>query len=156
MPAVEITTDDLEPFATIDADKAEAMIADAVAMATLIAPCITDTTFVYAAAAKAVIRGAILRWHDAGSGAASAQVAGPFGVTMDTRQPRRSLFWPSEIEQLQKMCADTTEGGAWGYDTVPCLTTAIHADICTINLGGQYCSCGAILTLYAPLWENTP
>jgi hypothetical protein len=153
MPAVEITVDDLEPFATIEESKAEAMISDAVAMATLIAPCITDEEFAHADAAKAVIRGAILRWHDSGTGAMSAQVAGPFQQTFDTRQPRRSLFWPTEIESLQKMCQDSTEGGAWSYDTAPCPEVE-HADICTLNLGGNYCSCGAILTMYAPLWEN--
>lgn len=153
MPAVAITTADLEPFATIESVKAQAMIDDALAMATLVAPCIAETSFAHAGAAKAVIRGAILRWHEAGSGAATQQVAGPFQQTFDTRQPRRGLFWPSEIEALQKMCQDSTDGGAWSYDTVPCLAVE-HADICDINLGGQYCSCGAILTGYAALWEN--
>lgn len=153
MPAVTITTADLEPFATIDPVKAEAMIDDALAMAVLIAPCIIDADFAHAGAAKAVIRGAILRWHDSGSGAYQQQQAGQFAVTMDTRQPRRSLFWPTEIESLQKMCQDSESGGAWSYDTVSCQSVE-HADICTLNLGGQYCSCGAILTMYAPLWEN--
>lgn len=153
MPAVTIELDDLAPFATIEEAKAEAMIADAVAMAALIAPCITGEDFAHADAAKAVIRGAILRWHEAGSGAVSALVAGQFQQTLDTRQPRRSLFWPTEIEQLQKMCRDTSDAGGWGYDAVP-FEEIVHADICNINLGGQYCSCGAILTFYAPLWEN--
>lgn len=154
MPAVAIELEDLEPFATIEAAKAEAMIADAVAMAALVAPCITDEDFAHADAAKAVIRGAILRWHDAGNGAVVQQSAGPFQQTLDNRQPRRALFWPTEIEALQKMCQDTSDGGAWGYDSAPFDDTIIHADICTINLGGNYCSCGAILTYYAPLWEN--
>lgn len=153
MPAVAITPSDLEPFATIDDAKAGAMIADALAMAALIAPCITESEFAHADAAKAVIRGAILRWHEAGNGAVVQQSAGPFQQTLDNRQPRRALFWPTEIDALQKMCQDTSESGAWGYDTVPC-GTAEHADICTLNLGGNYCSCGAILTMYAPLWEN--
>lgn len=153
MPAVELSPDDLAPFATIDAAKAAAMIEDALAMAEVIAPCIVEEDFAYAGAAKAVIRGAILRWHDSGAGAYQQQVAGPMSVTYDTRQPRRSLFWPTEIEALQKMCQDTSDGGAWSYDTTGAITVE-HADICDLNLGGNFCSCGAIFSLYGPLWEN--
>lgn len=152
MPAVEISPADLEPFATIDPVKAQAMIDDALAMAELVAPCITSTEFAHAGAAKAVIRGAILRWHDAGSGAVSSQTAGPFGQTLDTRQVRRSMFWPSEIEQLQKMCQAADTGGAWAYDTAGCLLPQ-HAEICALHFGADYCSCGAVLA-GAPLWET--
>ena len=152
MAAVSLSPSDLEPFATIDTAKANAMIADALAMAELVAPCITDDEFAYEAAAKAILRGAILRWHDSGSGAVSQQVAGPFQQVLDNRQPRRSLFWPTEIEQLEKLCADTTGGGAaWSYDTAP--MGDVHADVCALNLGAEYCSCGAILA-GVPLWES--
>lgn len=152
MPAVEISPADLEPFATIDEVKAQAMIDDALAMARLVAPCIDTAEFEHAGAAKAVIRGAILRWHDSGSGAVSQRTAGPFGETIDTRQTRRSMFWPSEIEQLQKMCQAADSGGAWGYDALGCLLPQ-HADICALNFGATYCSCGAVLA-GAPLWET--
>ena len=56
MPAVTITPADLAPFATIEEDKAEAMIADALALAALVAPCITSEDFTYDAAAKAIIK----------------------------------------------------------------------------------------------------
>lgn len=151
MPAVTITPDDLAPFASIPDEKAEAMIADALAMAGLVAPCITDEDFAHPDAAKAVIRGAILRWHEAGTGAVQQQTAGPYGQTLDTRQPRRSMFWPSEIEQLQSMCA-TDGSGAFSIDTVPS-AVIIHADICALNFGAQYCSCGAVLTQSLPLYE---
>lgn len=101
---------DLDPFASVDAAKAEAMIEDAEAMAVLVAPCITDDTFAYEAAVKAILRGAILRWNDAGTGALQAQTAGPFGQTLDTRQERKAMFWPSEIEQLQNLCSDIGGG----------------------------------------------
>src|SRR4051794_38040500 len=101
---------DLDPFADIDLNKADAMIEDAEAMAVLVAPCITAVGFAQTAAVKAILRGALLRWNDAGTGALSAQTAGPFGQTLDTRQERRAMFWPSEIEQLQNLCADI--GGA--------------------------------------------
>jgi hypothetical protein len=153
MSAVDLTPEDLEPFATIDEAKAEAMIEDALAMAALVAPCIADDEFdaAKAAAAKAILRGAILRWHDSGSGAVSQQVVGPFQQTLDTRQTRRSLFWPTEIEQLEKLCHGENSGGAWSYDTIGC-EAVVHADVCALNFGADYCSCGAVLA-GSPLYE---
>lgn len=151
MPAVTITPDDLAPFATIDSAKAEAMIADALGMAKLIAPCIDTADFAYADAAKAVIRGAVLRWNDAGTGAVTTRQAGPYQQVIDSNTRRNNLFWPSEITQLQSMCRDSS--GAFAIDTAP-EVKVIHADICALNFGAQYCSCGAILTGYAPLWET--
>jgi hypothetical protein len=104
--------DDLAPFALIEESKAEAMIEDAEAMALLAAPCIAAVGFAHTAAVKAILRGAILRWNDAGSGALQAQTAGPFGQTLDTRQERRGMFWPSEITALQSLCANA-EGGVY-------------------------------------------
>ena len=107
-----LTVGDLAPFATIDAAKAQAMIDDAEAMAMLAAPCITDAAFTNQAAVKAILRGAVLRWNDSGSGALQAQQAGPFGQTLDTRQERRGMFWPAEIVSLQSLCANA-QGGAY-------------------------------------------
>lgn len=103
---------DLAPFATIDEAKAAAMIEDAEAMALLAAPCIAADGFAYGTAVKAILRGAVLRWNDSGSGALQAQQAGPFGQTLDTRQERRGMFWPSEIVSLQSLCADS-QGGVY-------------------------------------------
>lgn len=107
-----LTVDDLEPFATIDVAKAEAMIDDAEAMALLAAPCIAVEGFAYGTAVRAILRGAVLRWNEAGTGALQAQTAGPFGQTLDTRQERRGMFWPSEITALQSLCADS-QGGVY-------------------------------------------
>lgn len=111
-----LTVDDLIPFATIDAAKAEAMIEDAEAMAVLAAPCIAADGFANTAAVKAILRGAVIRWNDSGSGAYQqrTQTAGAFalGETFDTRQERRSMFWPSEIVSLQSLCA-SAQGGAY-------------------------------------------
>lgn len=116
--------DDLTPFATIDEAKAEAMIADALAMATMAAPCLAipdDLTPQQQAAAKALLRGAVLRWNDIGSGAVSSEAAGPFSHSVDTRQVRRSMFWPSEITALQDICKGITERtGAFSVDTAAC------------------------------------
>lgn len=104
VPSELITPSDLTPFADIPLAKAEAMIADALAMAARVAPCINDADFAYPDAARAILRGAILRWHESGSGALQSQTAGPFGMQLDTRQQRRSMFWPSEITDLQALC----------------------------------------------------
>ncbi len=157
MPAVSIELEDLLPFAEIPSAKATAMIEDALAMAALVAPCITDDDFDAgkAAAAKAILRGAILRWHEAGQGALSQrqQTAGPFSEAQmfDTRQPRRAMFWPSEIEALERLCRTETGGRAWSYDTLG--SGVEHADTCAINFGANYCDCGAILAGF-PLWQT--
>lgn len=148
----------LAPFATIDATKAAEMIADAEAMAVLAAPCIAalptvpegETAEALAirtaklAAVRAILRGAILRWEEAGSGALQSQQVGPFGQTFDTRQRRRAMFWPSEIDQLQAVCASGEPDSAFAIDTAPGVTS-IHADSCSLNFGATYCSCGADL-----------
>lgn len=153
-----ITADDLAPFAEIDPAKAAAMMADAVAQAILVAPCLaaeSDLDANQKAAVLSVLRAAVLRWNEAGTGALQTQTAGPFGQTVDTRQQRRALFWPSEISQLQSVCTTVNGGapGAFSIDTAPGCTV-VHADACSINFGATYCSCGAILTLAAPLWET--
>lgn len=152
MPAVTVVPSDLSPFAAIDAVKAQAMIDDALALAARVAPCILETTFTYGTAAKAIIRGAILRWNEAGTGASTSLQAGPFGQTLDTRQTRKGMFWPSEIEQLQELCRGDALLGAFNVDTLA-YSVPVHANICALNFGGLYCSCGAVLTGLFPLYE---
>lgn len=128
MPAVTLTPADLTPFATIEVTKAQEMIDDALARAARVAPCIRDTTLSddNSRAARAVIRDAILRKNEAGSGAAQSHTAGPFGVTLDTRQPHRVLFWPSEEDELRSICRDhagIAQGGAFVVDTTPSTAT---------------------------------
>ncbi|SHU54020.1 Uncharacterised protein [Mycobacteroides abscessus subsp. bolletii] len=151
-PLIALT--DLQPFAPdIDPVKAQAMIDDALAMAELVAPCIVEDDFPEGKTKvlKAILRGAILRWNEQGQGALAQQIAGPWTQTFDNRTPRRVLFWPSEITQLQNMCR-SGDGGAYAIDTVP-QETIEHADICNLNFGAQYCSCGAVLTGLVALWE---
>lgn len=153
-----ITTDDLAPFAVIEEAKAEAMIADAEAQAILAAPCLvddeTDLSAHQVAAVKAVLRSAILRWNDSGTGAFVQETAGPFSVIQDTRQFRRSLFWPSEIDQLQSICASFTGAQAGAFTVDPGATGVRHDLACSINFGALYCSCGADLTLAEPLYGS--
>jgi hypothetical protein len=133
------------------------MIDDATATALMAAPCLADEDSLTAeqiAAVRAVLRGAVLRWNDAGSGALTSQQVGPFAQALDTRTQRRGMFWPSEIEQLQDICKGE-DSGAFAVDTVATCSVT-HADICSINFGATYCSCGAYLTgLYALYERNT-
>ena len=120
MAAVHLTLDDLLPFAPgIDPGKAMVMIEDAIATAALIAPCIVEDSFSNDAAAKAILRAAILRWNDAGSGAVTQVSAGSFQQTIDNRSPRKSMFWPSEVTDLQKLCGISRSGKAYTVDTTP-------------------------------------
>lgn len=144
MVAVSLSLADLSEFAPdLTAAKAAQMIEDALAMADLVAPCIGAGQLDErkAKAAKAILRRAILRWHDSGNGAVSQQVSGIFTDVVDTRQQSsRSIFWPSEIKDLQKLCKADPEG-AWSYDAAG--TGTVHAQACAINLGAGYCDCGA-------------
>jgi hypothetical protein len=157
MPAVSITPSDLKPFATIPPDKAQAMCDDALAIAAVIAPCILDPRFEYADAALAIIRGAVLRWNAADTGAVTSQTAGPFSVAIDSSVRRTGMYWPSEIDQLQALCkasAGDTSGGAWGYDTMASGGVQ-HADVCCKTFNEPHCSCGANLTKDGrPLWDG--
>lgn len=154
-----IAPEDIAPFADIEADMLAAMIADVTAMAVLVAPCLGDEAELddaQKAAAKAVLRGAILRWNDSGTGAFQSQTAGPFTVQMDTRQQRRGAFWPSEITQLQDICNDGTTGGAFAVDTAPGFAGVLHAPTCSIYFSGTWgCSCGADIA-GVPIYDPEP
>lgn len=116
--AVELTPADLAPFATIDEAKASVMIDDALALAATVAPCILSDSFAQDAAARAIIRGAILRWNETGAGGVvTQQSAGPMSQTV-TSGVRKGMFWPSEIRQLQRLCG-TGRSRAFMIDTTP-------------------------------------
>lgn len=146
---------DLDNFATIEAGKAADMCEDALGQAEIFAPCIFKEGFAKRRAAKSVLRGAILRWHESGQGAVVTKSAGIYSQTNDTRQPRKAMFFPAEIDALQKLCrSDDDTGGAFVIDTLP--PSAIqHSQTCSLRLGGASCSCGVGLTGAAgfPLYE---
>lgn len=117
---------DLEAFANIDEAKAEQMIADVEAMAHMAAPCLKDEEFQsdasYFGAVKAIIRQAVLRRNDSGTGAVTQVGAGPFQQSTDTRGPARGLLWPSEIAQLRDLCSQyrgDTQDRAYTVSMIP-------------------------------------
>ncbi|RYE42578.1 MAG: hypothetical protein EOP24_32075 [Hyphomicrobiales bacterium] len=144
----------LNPDDFPDLEGAATLIEDAEALAMLVAPCLGDDDLseIKTAQARAILRGAVLRWNDAGSGATQQQSAGPFSQTITT-QARRNSFWPSEIKDLQLVCRVAGSGKAYSVDTAPSLGNG-HALICSINFGAVYCSCAADITGGAgPLYE---
>ena len=102
--------------------------------------------------AKLVLIGAVKRWAEASSGALSAQQAGPFGVTLDTRQQTGFNLWTSEIETLRDICSTGPTGReAFSIDTTRFGT--VHAESCALNFGALYCDCGADIAGF-PLFES--
>jgi len=118
--SIDVENDLIPLRPNLDSTVAEIMVTDAIALAAQAAPCILDDDISdqAAAAAKAIIRGAILRWADAGSGAVTQLVAGPQQITFAS-EPKRNLFWPSEINQLSALCSNGVGGKAFTIDTTP-------------------------------------
>ncbi|WP_235738993.1 hypothetical protein [Nocardioides alcanivorans] len=134
-----------------------AMVAGANARASRVAPCLTSTdpapSADQLAEAKLILLGAVKRWAEAGSGALASQNAGPFGMTVDTRQRTGYNLWPSEIVDLRAICSAITAGRqAFSIDTAPARGSSIHADICSLHFGAGYCSCAADIAGF-PLYE---
>ena len=100
------------------------MIDDAEAQAVLAAPCISLPGFTQEAAVRAVLRSAVLRWYETGSGAVSSKTdqAGPFSQSVRYESAsQRSLFSPTEITQLRNLCDGRLARGVFSVD----LTTAV-------------------------------
>ena len=147
--ATIVTFDDL-PLAVQSAELVYAMIEGANAKASRVAPCLAwdgadedhpVPSLDQLAEARLVLIGAIQRWAEAGAGAFQQQTAGPFGVTVDTRQRTGFNLWPSEIEGLQDICATASTSGAYSIDTAPG-SGGEHLPWCSLVFGALYCSCG--------------
>lgn len=135
-----IKSDDLPEDVAANAMSAT-WVAGANARASRVAPCLASApTDDQLAEAKLILIGAVIRWSQAGAGAFQSQTAGPFGVTVDTRQRMGFNLWPSEITQLQDICKNGSESKAFAVDTVPCV--GYHSPVCSVYFGGV-CSCGA-------------
>lgn len=93
---------DLAPFAAIDAEKAEQMIVDAEALAIMVAPFIIDPEFAHRDAVRGLLRSAILRRNDAGTGVRKSRTMGPFGEVLDTTTGHSAdILTAAEIGRLQ-------------------------------------------------------
>ena len=94
-------------------------IEDAEAMALLAAPCLSGALSAgQSAGLRAILREALMRWKDVGTGAVTQQQAGPWMQSIDTTKQRRGMFWPSELDQLRALCGTRTLR-AFDIDTTP-------------------------------------
>jgi len=131
---VIITVDDLRAYDPgIDQVKAEAMIEDATAQATLCAPCLADETTLTPTQVKqfrSVLRAAILRWDSQGASGVvqttDTALSYTHQETVDNRQARKGLFWPSEIDLLKAICSGHVKRCAT-VDTTP--PSSFHAHL---------------------------
>jgi len=127
--AVIVPADILGMDPDIDPDRAQLMIDDAVAQGTLVAPCLADEATLSStqkAQFLAVLRSAVLRWASQGPSGAVVTTNqmgtwGPYqhqeSQTVDTTKTRRGLFWPSEIDLLERICQSSRRAGT--VDTSP-------------------------------------
>lgn len=151
------------PTAIRSAEMINDMVDGANAKASRVAPCLdydgtvegqSAPTADQLAEAKLVLLGAVKRWAEAGSGALQSQNAGPFGMTVDTRQRTGYNLWPSEITDLQAICAGAPVGReAFSIDTAGAYGT-VHAESCALYFGALYCDCGADIAGF-PLFESS-
>lgn len=152
------------PVAIQQAEMIETMVAGANARAARVAPCLSwanedadhpAPTADQTAEARLVLCGAVKRWAEAGAGALAAQTAGPYGMTVDTRQRTGFNLWPSEIEALQEICSAGTTSSSGAFSIRPSGGSSAHMPWCSLAFGATYCSCGADLTNYEyPLYEG--
>lgn len=171
LPTPPIEFSYLSPFDD-ELTEAEAtpMIRSAWARAISIAPCLgtgfDELTDVQKEIVCDVLRGAILRWADRGSGAVAQRNAGDYGETL--RGGSTGLFQPDEIRDLQDVCSEHKRRGR--ATTIPTgdnrgMVTQ-HADWCAVNFAAGalapgvgtpvFCDCGADLTDgQGPLWVRT-
>lgn len=140
-------------------------IEDAEAMARLAAPCLASIIADgdQAATVKAILRGALMRWKDQGTGVKTSvtKQAGAFQLseTTDNRswiQTKGGIFTADELDDLRKLCspaANATSG------TAATITPRLlpHPPWCSIHFSaGQWpCSCGVSLT-GRPIYEPEP
>lgn len=125
MNPVTLTPDDVRGFVTGD-DEANLVImcADVAGLALSVAPCLrgeVELPDYITAAARGVMRGAVIRWSQAKQGAVQQRQAGSFMETIDTTVRRSGLLSPSEIVQLRDLCKEVagSSGRLYSFSRLP-------------------------------------
>ena len=108
---------DLSPLTKASDEALAVMIEDVEALAVDAAPCLADPamlTEAQAAAVRAVLRGAVLRWADYMTRDDRQMAAGPYsiGPAPGSSGERKPLLWPTEVGQLQGVCSGVRRGRA--------------------------------------------
>lgn len=110
-----LTVEDLAPFTSAPPERVDVMIRDVEALAVRAAPCLGDPAVMSEqdrAAVVAVLRGAVLRWIDYVARDDRQMTSGPFTIGQATGSAgeRKPLLWPTELTQLQAICAGVSSG----------------------------------------------
>ena len=131
MPAFDLTADDARAYLDGVADVSDArlarMLAAGLAQARRVAPCLNEPDFTHGDEAAGIILRALERWATVGAGATTqAQwTAGPYSQGETTTQTSKTLYWPSEINELQDMCKATKSGAAFTIDLIDTTQAAV-------------------------------
>lgn len=148
---------DVTPFTDVDTARIDILIEDAEVFATLAAPPLADPaplTETQRAQVKTILRRAVIREADAGTGAKTQEVAGPYSYTVDTRKANDVSFLTEEEEDaLRGVVGIVKSTQAFNTDVTPAPGYSDHLPWCDLMFGGLTCSCGVSLTGYFPLYE---
>ena len=110
-----LTVEDIRPSLPDTPDEElETLIEDAEAIAALYAPCITSPVFKQKAAARAIIRKAIVydvQSQEEGNNVAR-ETTGPYGVEYRTPTRSGTFFSKQQIEALKALCPAVSGGVA--------------------------------------------
>lgn len=106
-------------------------------------------TDAYPASVKIIGLTATARAYNNPQGVVSESM-GAYSYTRNQGERRTGVYLTDE-EKAKVFTASGAEGGVFDIDTVS--STVSHADICAVNFGAIYCSCGALLSLAGPLYE---
>lgn len=149
--------EDVSPFTDVDADRLVILIEDAEVFATMAAPPLADPeplTTTQRAQVKTILRRAVIREADAGSGAKTQETAGPYSYTVDTRKADNVSFLTDEEEDaLRGVVGIVKSTQAFSADLTTTSGYSDHLPWCDLMFGGLSCSCGVSLTGYFPLYE---
>lgn len=147
-------------------DMADAMITSVWARCTKVAPCLkemewseteSDEEYENTQLVKTIVRAAVLRWSDSGSGIVTQRIAGDYQETL-SGVSGGGLLRPDEIRDLQQLCATSSTQAAVTVPTWPDGPYVTqHAAWCDVSFGGLTCDCGADLSATGlPLWTREP
>lgn len=118
-----LTPADLAPLIETDPERLAVLIADAETFAVMAAPPLatpTDLSDTQRAQVKTVLRRAVVREADSGTGAKITEQAGPYGYTVDTRTAGRvSFLTDDEQDALRSIVGLTRSHAAFTVDVTP-------------------------------------
>lgn len=121
MPGLIEPEDVLAFLPQLTEEQAQALITGAVGRASLHAPCILDLTFARVDVVKAILLGAIVRWHTQRMGTVTSvsRASGPFNINeaFASQSGPRGFFLTSEINELKMLC--TSPGAALPRGSFP-------------------------------------